>query len=85
MKNSIKFQLEASDKFMEIQVVCKSVVSLAQCQITRGCTLYCLQIISMRKLSSDDKQVQKETALHILKEISYLLALTRLTYCCKND
>lgn len=37
--NSIKLQLEASDKFMEIKVLCKSVVCLALCQITRGCTI----------------------------------------------
>ena len=37
--NSIKLSLEASDKFMEIKVLCKSVVCLALCQITRGCAI----------------------------------------------
>lgn len=38
-ENSIKLLLEASDKFMEIKVLCKSVVCLAMFQITRGCTI----------------------------------------------
>lgn len=35
-ENSIKSKLEASDKFMEMKVLCKSYACLAMCRITRG-------------------------------------------------
>lgn len=39
-ENSIKIKLGASDKFMEIKVLCKSDACLAMCQITRGLLRY---------------------------------------------
>lgn len=80
-ENSIKLQLEASDKFMEIKVLWKSVVCLARCQITRGCTILhsnqLLQKSQQRCLTSPKTTLQEiQSVLCIQEEIRNTLAIT---------
>lgn len=65
--NSIKLQLEASDKFMEIKVLCKSVVCLAPCQITRGCTI--LHSNEQPQKTQQLRLTSPKTTLHAIQTV----------------
>lgn len=86
-ENSIKIKLGASDKFMEIKVLCKSDVCLpGHVPDHKGAALYCIQMSSLGKLSSSGKQAQKtilhkslERTLHILERFSYCTHYTSTT------
>lgn len=86
-ENSIKIKLGASDKSMEIKVLCKSDVCLpGHVPDHKGAALYCIQMSCLGKLSSSGKQAQKtilhkslERTLHILERFSYFTHYTSTT------
>lgn len=83
----MKIKLGASDKFVEIKVLCKSDVCLpGHVPDHKGAALYCIQMSCLRKLSSNAKRAQKtilhkslERTLHSSEELSYSTHYTPMT------